>query len=148
MKKLFFLLCFLTFGYQVQANDIDLNANISKGVYTEKELDLFERLSERHLALLKKEAELNAKEKELNECEALLQNDSFVPFKQKSNSNTRIYMQLPPAKAVLLLNEETPEKAAEILSQMPATISSRLIDKMEKARSEIILKKMEELQQP
>lgn len=148
MKTLFCLFAFLTFSLPLFADEVDLNTKRPSCVYTEKEMELFEQLSERHLALLKKEAELNAKEKELNEREALLQDSGFQPFAKKSNSNARFYMQLPPSKAVALLNSETPEKAAEILSQMPPAISGRLIEKMDANRSEIILKKMSELQKP
>ena len=148
MKFLICLFCLLTFSGALYADEVNLNTQNSNCVYTEKELDLFEQLSQKHLALLKKEAELNAKEKSLNEREAALQGNAFQSFGRKDNSSTRIYMQLPPSKAVLLLNSETPEKAAEILSQMPAAISGRLIDKMDAERSEIILKKMSEIQKP
>ena len=147
MKMLLFLFCFLVLPGMLRAGEVNLDATTSGCVYSEKELDLFEQLSKRHLDLLKKEAELDAKEKSLNEREALLQGNapSFVP---KSDPNVRIYMQLPPSKAVLLLDSETPEVAAEILSQMPSAISSRLIDKMESSRADIILKQMAEIQKP
>ena len=149
MKTLLCLFAFLTFSFSLFADEVNLNAKRPSCVYTEKEMELFEQLSERHLALLKKEAELDAREKDLNEREALLQDNGFQPFgNKKSNPNSRLYMQLPPSKAVALLNSETPEKVAEILSQMPPAVSGRLIDKMDADRAEIILKKMSELQKP
>ena len=147
MKTLLLLFCFFIFPVTLCAGEVNLEMTASGCVYSEKELDLFEQLSKRHLDLLKKEAELNAKEKALNEREALLQGNAPA-FTQKGNSNVRIYTQLPPSKAVLLLDSETPEKAAEILSQMPTAVSSRLIDKMESSRADIILKKMAEIQKP
>ena len=145
--KIFFILLFFIFPFVLHAEDSVLRTEHQACVYSEKELELYEQLSKRHLELLKKEAELNAREKSLNEREELLQG-AQPTFAPKSNSNARIYMQLPPSKAVSLLNSETPEKVAEILLQMPSAVSGRLIDKMEDARAEIILKKMAEIQEP
>ena len=77
MKLLLCLFCFITFSNTLYADEVNLSTSLHGCVYTEEELALFNQLSERHLALLKKEAELNAKEKELSEREALLQNNSF-----------------------------------------------------------------------
>ena len=143
MKTLFYLFCFIFLSGAIFAEQINLNPASSGCVYSEKEMELFEQLSKRHLDLLKKEAQLNEKEKSLNVREALLRGNAPA-FATKSNSNVRIYTQLPPAKAVKLLDAETPEKAAEILSQMPTSISSRLIDKMEPSRAETIIKLMGE----
>ena len=147
MNLFFYFLFLLVFPLLLHAEVITSGTEASGCVYSEKELNLFEQLSKRHLELLKKEAELNTREKALNEREELLQG-AQPSFTSKTNSTVRIYMQLPPAKAVELLNSETPEKAAEILLQMPSAFSGRLIDKMETSRSEIILKKMAEIEEP
>ena len=145
--KIFFILLFFIFPAVLHADEPTFKTEHQACVYSEKELELYEQLSKRHLELLKKEAELNAKEKALNEREELLQG-AQPSFASKSNSSARIYAQLPPSKAVSLLNSETPERAAEILLQMPSAVSGRLIDKMEDSRAEIILKKMAEIQEP
>lgn len=146
MKKGIALLLTLIFFTPVYADEVDVVTGYD--FYSTEELQLLNKLSDRHLELLKKEAELNAKEQELNEREALLnRNKVALPHAQKSTPD-KIYMQLPPSKAAELLSELPVPKAVQILSSMPPAVSGRLIDKMPMERAKIILQNMDNPQSP
>ena len=149
MIKLLLFLFLIGLSYTSLADEVVLSTSISSCPYSEKELELFEHLSERHLVLLKKEAELNAREEILTQKElSMKEKDSDTLIHKNQKSPAQIYAQLPPSKAVKLLDLETPKKAAEILLQLPSATAGLLIDKTEPSRAQLILQQMSELQKP
>ena len=139
MKWIFFL--FLFYSAHSFSQEISLNPSVAQNVYTLQELQLLQRLNERHIELLKKEKELKRKEDELVQREKELETkrSSFDFYNKQS---VKIYMHLSPIKAVELLNMKPEEDVARILLLMPQTFSARLLDKMNNERVQKILNYM------
>ena len=143
MKILFVLICLLSLN--VHAQQISLNSSVVEGVYSSEELQLLQRLSQRHIELLEKQKMLEEKEKQLDEKEAFLkkmQEDISLQKGKKNNYLSQVYMQMSPSKAVELLNDLSESEVITILDGMPAAMVSRLLDKMPIERSKSILKNM------
>ena len=141
----FFILFLIFFSPLSYAQERVNTSTSSCSNYSEQELDILKKLSERHLQLLKKEEALNKKEKELKAKEDILvkkMNSLNLSTEERKKQAAQIYMNLPPSKAVNLLNTLTVEETADILQSMPKTISSLLLNKMDFDRAESILKHM------
>ncbi len=133
MKKLYFIVCALFFSQPIYANEVNLPR-----IYSEQEIQILEKLSERHLQLLEKEKELDLRQKALDAREAALKEQGLQTI-DNDKTTYRIYTQLPPQKAVALLNEKTPEECGQILSQMPSAVSAHLINLMPEDRVQAVL---------
>lgn len=136
-----FLVLVLSFNLKAEEASPPLPNNI----YSPEEIYLLQQLSQRHLALLEKQAQLEEKEKILNQKEVLL-NEQLLKIQKETdiqtNQKAKLYMQMPISKALALLNELPEKDVSQILSQMPSNIASRYLSKMETMRAKNILKNM------
>ena len=139
-----FLIFLLLFSVPLSAHQMDFKPSIADNIYTDQELDLLKKMSDRHLVLLEKEEELRKKEEILNEKELILnQKLEKEKYSTEKKKIAQIYMQLPPSKAIILLEEKKSAEIAEILKDMPSNIASRLLDKMTKEKANEILELMQ-----
>ena len=140
MMKIIVFLLVLILTQALRAKEVETLS--THNIYSPEEIYLLQQLSKRHSELLEKQATLEAKEKELTQKEAFLNeilSQNQQEIRKKTSEKAKLYTQLPPSKAVKLLNELPEEQVADILSQLPNNIASRLLGKMEEERIKVIL---------